>query len=237
MRYTQNFFGAVVNMVSFLLILIPSSRAGVWREDFRDEKAAEAWMPQKPPWVRSQRWQVKNGVYVAQVIGTDQSYSVTGEKAWDDYSIEVKVRYTEKGPPPPLHFGVGVRYQDFDFGHHYAFGFILPPIGRNAVPGIIAWGGGIGRFIVEPFPIEPDRWYTLKMEVKGTHFECWVDGELVGQFDHSVIMSGKAALWGGPGDFEFDDVTISGPKIPNRALAVQPQRKLATRWGEIKFSR
>ena len=72
------------------------------------------------------------------------------------------------------------------------------------------------------------------MAVKGEHFQCFVDEKLVGQFRDKGVKSGKAMLWGGPGDFEFDDVIISGPKIPNRGLAIQPQEKLATKWGLLK---
>ena len=227
-----NFYFWVMINLGLVFVLVPLCSAGKWQDDFRDNNA-KAWTPQKPPWVRSQSWTVKNGVYVAEVIGDDQSYSVTGEPTWDDYYIEAKVRYPKKGETP-FHIGVGVRYQGPDNG--YDFGFILFPIGGPTRA--LAWGGGVGnfvgRFFEEPFPIKPDTWYLLKMEVKGNHFECFVDGKQVGQFDNKAVKSGKATLWGGPGDFEFDDVTISGAKIPNRVLAVQPHEKLATTWGGIK---
>lgn len=225
-------FWAMTNL-GLMFVLVSLCSAGTWQDDFRD-KNAKAWTPQKPPWVQSHGWTVKKGVYVVQVTGDDQSYSVTGETAWDDYSIEAMARYPRKGETP-LHFGVGVRYQNFDAFHYYSFGFLHWPIGSPVR--LFAFGGGVRRFFeagTVGFEIEPDTWYTLKMEVKGKRFKCFLNGKWVGGFAHDVVKSGKAVLWGGPGDFEFDNVIISGRKIPNRVLAVQPQEKLATTWGRKK---
>ena len=82
-----------------------------------------------------------------------------------------------------------------------------------------------------PFDVEPGEWYRLKVVAQGSVFRILVNEEQILGLRDVRYPEGAIYLSSGFGNItRFDDfeVTYDAP------AAVQPQRKLATMWSEIK---
>ena len=91
-----------------------------------------------------------------------------------------------------------------------------------------------------PFTLSKDTWYELKIIAKGDHFELYIDGEPVGEFEDNSIPSGKVGLSVRNTHVHFDDVVITGPEIPDGgpgSISVRQKHELVTTWGTLKQKR
>jgi len=79
------------------------------------------------------------------------------------------------------------------------------------------------------------EWHVLKAELsaKNKTLKAWVDGKEALDIKLEKNINGKLGLWAADiGATSFDDVSITGPRIP--ASDVQPDCKLSTTWGGVK---
>jgi len=84
-----------------------------------------------------------------------------------------------------------------------------------------------------PFAFEMDKWYRLKVIARDNRFQVFVDQEKMLDFLDNTYTEGRVYLSSGLGNrVHFDDFEVRW----GGALAVQPQRKLTTTWGQIKRS-
>lgn len=82
-----------------------------------------------------------------------------------------------------------------------------------------------------PFAFEMDKWYRLKVIARDNRFQVFVDKKKMLDFLDNTYTEGRVYLSSGLGNrVHFDDFEVRW----GAALAVQPQRKLATTWGQIK---
>ena len=90
--------------------------------------------------------------------------------------------------------------------------------------------------IATPLPVEPEvgETYRLKIVAEGQNYQCFVDDELL--FDDSDDAkfrdSGRIGFITYEANVHFDNLIIDGEEIP--AFAVEPNGRLATRWGQLK---
>ena len=93
----------------------------------------------------------------------------------------------------------------------------------------------IGNKLLEfsPFAFETEKWYRLKVIAKGNRFQVFVDKRKMLDFLDDTYTEGRIYLSSGFGNrVHFDDFEVRW----GGALAVQPQRKLTTIWGQLKRS-
>ncbi len=79
-----------------------------------------------------------------------------------------------------------------------------------------AYQRGLRAVWVPGVPSETDRWYKVRVEVKGPTIRVWVDGRRALSVTDESFKSGVIGLQGYGWDF-FRNITISGKKVPLKA--------------------
>ena len=89
-----------------------------------------------------------------------------------------------------------------------------------------------------------DVWYKLKVIVEGSHFQFYIDDQLIDEIDDDTIPEGVTELVIRNATVHYDWFILSGPEIPDVdytsgplegvVTVVEPTGKLATMWGEVK---
>ncbi|MBS1211321.1 MAG: hypothetical protein H6R19_3719, partial [Proteobacteria bacterium] len=74
-----------------------------------------------------------------------------------------------------------------------------------------------------PRTIVNDKWYKLRMEMKGENLTFYIDDDLVGSFvDSSIKAPGKIGLWLDNRSFMVDDIVVGDANVKPVLLAVAP---------------
>ena len=154
-------------------------------------------------WKRiSGTWEVRDGM-VRQTSDEADSSIVIGDPGWSDYTLELKARKLS-GPE----------------GFMIAFG--LPNertkarwnLGGSANSGHGLEFDGLPNERV-PGAIETDRWYDIRIELKGSTVKCLLDGKLI----HDVVRKQIAALYAVAGtDTKSGDIIVKVVNASNRPL-------------------
>jgi alpha-L-arabinofuranosidase len=111
-------------------------------------------------------WETENGVLRQNATG-DNIRAVTGDEQWTDYTYSLKARKLGGDEGFLILFGnkPGDRVTWWNVGGW-----------ANTDEGLEI-GGGSGRRT--PCKIETNRWYDLRVELKGTNVKCYLDNKLV----------------------------------------------------------
>ena len=184
-----------------------------------------------------QGWQQINGTCSAEkgvyiVTGSDGVGVLPDsdwKDSWTDYTVECQARM-EQGPD---NMGILVRYQDATT--YYIFAIMN---GRQQAE---IWSRVNGTYTDEkdiPFPNEMDKWYKIKIVVKGEDFEFYIDDELIAEWSDDKLESGKVGARTYSSVSHFDNVLIIGSGIPaskgEPGAAIDSVSKIATTWGKVK---
>ena len=86
----------------------------------------------------------------------------------------------------------------------------------------------------EQFELDEGKWYKTKIVAEGQHYEMFLDGDEVCQFDVASPSKGPAFIAGRNGSYFFDNVKISGESIGDLNLSVSPTGKIATVWAGLR---
>lgn len=125
-------------------------------------------------------WTIRDGKY-HQTDTQTVSSSAVGDSNWSDYTLTLKARKLggDEG------FVIGVRNCDDGSQVQWNLGGW-----GNQQHGIQVIGGG-GDKIVDRVPgnIEADRWYDVKITLKGTRISCYLNGALVQTADVPIAKS------------------------------------------------
>ena len=116
-------------------------------------------------------WQVSNGVYRQTAEGSDLR-AIAGDASWTDYSYSVKARKISGNEGFLILFHV----KDDDHWLWFNVG------GWGNTQHAIEMGETGGKSIVGeavPGKIEANRWYDLRVDVKGDQIQCYLDGKLI----------------------------------------------------------
>ncbi len=216
MRYLN-----AVSVIFMVAILPPMALAGVWQENF-DKGLPDGWNEVKG------EWKIVKDAY-AEIAGTQYAKTMFGEEDWKDYTLEVDVTLVKD---------VGVN----------AAGVLIraDENGDNAMRYWIRtdqhkcqfsrWRENQWDHIATPLPLEPKvgETYRLKIVAEGQNYQCFVDDELLfdDADDAKFRDSGRIGFITYEANAHYDNLIIDGEEIP--AFAVDPNGKLATRWGQLK---
>ena len=208
-------------IVLFGVALSLPTDAGTQLWDFEDK--TDDWK------VANGNWEVAKGVYHVDKGGRAE-HSLVGEKDWDDYTIEAKVRLDE-------HNWAGIAFRAKSEMEYYVYYLNVP---NNIVE---LWKHTKGDWttranIVKTPPvkgakIENGKWIDMKVVVEGTEFSVYLNGELQDESKDDTYKTGQVGVWAWETEASFDDFTVMGDNIKH-TLAVDPHRKLATTWGRLK---
>jgi alpha-N-arabinofuranosidase len=129
------------------------------------------------------KWKV-DGDTVRSDSTTAETWGLLGETKWTDYTVKLKARKLAGNE------GFLVIYHAADSDD-----LMWWNVGgwRNSKTQIEDRHGGGSRAIGQPssFVVEPNKWYDLRVEVKGRHARCFIDDKLVNEADEPLTLPGQ----------------------------------------------
>lgn len=220
-------FATLLVLLYSSVILLTASTAYALLYDFENKAQENDWN------ITDGQGEIKDGVFVLESNAEGQA--IMGDTNWTDYTIICKVRFF---PECAGDTDAGIMYRVKDAVNHYIYDF-------NLQQGFI-WAGRInGNYIQQgegmsaPMQLESDKWYELKVEVKGDETTAYVDGKQALAFSHKKLQPAEKFDKGAVGiriwnsHAMFDDFDVNGTGI--KPSAVSASRKLATLWGQVKI--
>ncbi len=179
--------------------------------------------------VANGNWTVEDGVYKVS-RGAEAEHSLVGEKNWDNYTIEAKIRIDE-------HHWAGLAFRAKSEMEYYVYYMNVPDnkielwkhtagawTNRQNLAQIPAVGG---------VQIKNGEWIEMMVEVDGDDFTLHLNGEKQSDNSDASYDAGQVGVWAWNTAASFDDFTVEGDNIEH-TLAVDPNRKLTTTWGRLK---
>jgi alpha-L-arabinofuranosidase len=122
------------------------------------------------PWTPAEGWQTSNGAYV-QTNANAISTVYAGDRSWTDYTLTLKARKTGGAD--------GLAITVLDNGNAQYARWFLGGWG-NAQHGIVTHYAEQDQLIERvPGSLETGRWYDIKIVVKQSKIECYLDGKLI----------------------------------------------------------
>jgi hypothetical protein len=153
-------------------------------------------------------WKAQNGrlspVTDAQDLPSQYgSALLTGDANWRDYSVSAAAYVN-------LNDEIGVVARASERGYYV---FKLLPAGRKPAMLLARYEIVNHQFVplatAETGGFETQRWYTLRLEVKGDRLTAYVDGTPVLEAQDSGYTQGRAGVYGYPeGGLEFDNFAV-----------------------------
>jgi len=178
--YYFNTTDTTSNAVSTSLQSGPTVRNILFQDDFNDGNA-NGWS------TTSGTWSVLSSEYSG-TANSGLSYSVAGETAWTNYTLQAKVKVTNNSGGNK-DAGLVFRYTDTD-------NFYVLYLKNNDKTGrkmeIVKSVGGVKTSLAFANPsIVPDTFYTYKIIVNGSSIQAYQDGVLQVSATDSSFSNGK----------------------------------------------
>lgn len=229
----------------FALTISFNALAGTWRDDFSDGNY-EGWTVQN---IRGgiSEWKVESGELIAKRSNDWSSFVILDESiGWEDYEFEFDAMFMESLNPNFTFIVINVRVSENSIN----FNSIGPALAYN-------WQGQRGRIVYargvkgaqdvnlvdiveQNYPVEMNKYYRLKLSAIGDQYRLYIDNVLQREYNFAGYKSGGVAIGAGGCIAYFDNVSISGPNIPNGGSgfnSVFPKHKLTTTWSQIRRER
>ncbi len=219
---------SVVASCCLLVSIVSLAFAGEQTWSFDAE--ADEWTP------ANGAWSVEDGTYKL-VKGGRAEHSLVGDAAWNDYTIEAKVRIDEGNWA-----GIVARAQSEM--EYYVYYLNVPDnkteFWRHKTG---AWNARdkIGELPGANVTITNGEWFDMKITVvdreDNPSMTLWINGEMQGELTDETgegYPAGQAGVWAWETAASFDDFKVSGEAIPGGLTPVEAQDKLATTWGHLK---
>ncbi|NOU72738.1 family 43 glycosylhydrolase [Paenibacillus sp. LMG 31458] len=131
-----------------------------------------------------------------------EAFAIANNLSAADYAIEARVKLTDGGAYP----GIVARYTDAS--NYYMFRVNKTSEARVELSKNVA-GTSTMLAAAVPFASVSNKWYTLKMVLKGTSIRCFIDDVLVFDVTDSKWTTGKVGFRTKWGLAQFDDVKIT----------------------------
>jgi len=190
--------------------------------DFNNKKELDEWE------VLSGEWEVKDGVLKG---GTDSGEGIilTGDATWGDYTVEMKIKSVGQGQF--IAYGFALRLNAPN--QLYTFSMDNGEGKEKAIGWVNA--GGWKSLGQKEMKVKKDTWYIQRATFDGKHFQGWVDGEKVLEYDEGTYNQGQVGVRVYSDKVEVDYFKVDGHGIPQSPDSlVQLHGKLSTTWGKIK---
>ncbi len=244
------------NIIVLLFLLSFSVSAGTFIETFDDGNLGR-WQELVELDKEPGSWEIVNDELEAVNRDAFLRLLTTGDNTWTDYTIEFDVKPLNKHGIGTIVIAARVKgtwvvsCQIRDWVE-LVDGKALPKEGVSCVAGNLHDVITI-RLHAEPHPLlRLKKWTHLKLSIEEDMIAFWINRKQI--MEPTKIPNLKGAqhpefnfdgfsdfLTGGAGfglanyTARFDNITVTGDSIPNSGgLAVKPQAKLATTWGQLK---
>ncbi|GAB4061353.1 hypothetical protein GCM10028811_23470 [Uliginosibacterium sediminicola] len=151
----------------------------------------------------------------------DTAFAAVAAKHTADYYVEAKIRPLSNSSNNKFVCLLG-RYQDVN---NWYGGCLNVQNGSNSK--VEFHKANAGKWFrarqFNPRTIVNDKWYTLRMEMKGDNLTFYIDDDFVGSFvDASIKAPGKIGLWLDNRSFVIDDIQVGDANIKPVLLSITP---------------
>ncbi len=159
------------------------------------------------------QWQAQDGVLRQSGDGTDYR-ATAGDAGWGDYTYSLKARKLagKEG------FLIIFHYADNDH-------FLWWNVGGwvNSRTAIQRFDGGPGAEISRsaPVTVETGRWYDIKIELKGDHIRCYLDGKLVNEATDAPPPPSGPIFAAASRDLKTGDIILKAVNVSDTAYPLQ----------------
>jgi hypothetical protein len=157
-------------------------------------------------------WEIQDGVLIQAGTGaahdpnTNETMALTGDPAWTDYTISVKVYDQENAS-----FGLVARRQGNSFYRYRIIASSLSGTPKQVLEKVVD-GVATPLFTLESPGYEQRQWHTVALSVAGASIRVTLDGAVVAEATDATLTSGQAGLYTRAlGGIRFDDLTVTAP--------------------------
>lgn len=150
-------------------------------------------------------WQVDGGDLLQTAVVKQGAALIFGKKDWRDYDLTVR-GLTEKGThgfKVMFHVEDARNYGEFAVGNYFNTGNDRAYV----VDG--NWGREDGNF--KPGVLDLSKWHDVRLEVRGHHVRCFLDGVLQFDGDESRFDHGRIGLATWEAAVRFRDLHVTAP--------------------------
>ena len=216
--------------------------AGTWIDDFSD-RTLEDWG--RPGQFKDDRCRVGVNKGRFNFRGKSEMANLTlgNSKIGEihDFTLEMKFMFRRVEVPEKSSWGISYGPED---GGRLRFGFEYS-LGVHAIPNtafisvVPPPNGPVFKALADArFEYEEEKWYTLKIEVRGNRYLFWIENFGLEKVDDSLPTGWIELQFVGRCDIWLDDLTVAGPTVPDGGpgslRAVLASDKLTTTWGKLK---
>jgi hypothetical protein len=163
-------------------------------------------------------WAPAAGYTRANLANTQVAQATFGSVSWKDYTVEAKARLAGDMPSERAAFNPGLLVRGHgSSAHNNAYRFRVT--GNNDARVYKVVNGSAGSIVKQatlPFLVQPQTWYTLKVEAIGNTFKFYVNGQFVLDYTDEAMGdygSGKPGLIAGNVNTDFADIKVT-PLLP-----------------------
>ena len=230
------FLSKVLTVLILTVCFCYPSSAGTWFDDF-ERRSLKVWNIYNLDRT-VEEWVIKDGEAVGEIfLSGFMSLLMTGNTDWHGYSVKCRAKFVKTSENASAELGLSL----YDGGEENSRYLCLINLPMQWV--LIAkelkgeWHTSIYHFVAQE-----DTWYKLQASVKEGSIEFTIDDDkkFIVEDDGEQLESGQIGLIVANARAHFDDVTITGPKIPSSGpgqFGVGLQGKLSSVWGRVKLGR
>ncbi len=236
MRNMTLFAICVILVISFS---VSFGIAGTFIDDFTDPAKTEA------TWeVIHRDWILKNDTYSAPGAAGLTQDPITLLPIEVEDGMVIEAQCGDKGDGNWSNFAVIYGYEDDDLVWSAGAGvgndqwriFQFTPIASKGG----AWGVDAVPGIPVKKPLDPNEWYNIRIEIKGTEITLFGSSTPEGKdlketnvFKMKKPPKGRIGLGAAGASPTFNWIKVTGKNV-NDLFLVEPKDKLATAWGKLK---
>jgi hypothetical protein len=139
------------------------------------------------------------------INGGNEARALAGQVGWGEYSVQAKVKVNAMDAGRRIY--LAGRFTDSSnwYGAAIYNGTPYEVEVRKKVAGTSTTIAHV------PYAIELGKWYTLKLEVKGSTLRLFVNGVIQIEITDPQFASGQIALLVDRSDVSWDEVTVTNP--------------------------
>lgn len=240
-----------VSIMAILFLLTCCVWAGRFVETFDDDLAD--WQELNAHNAVPGAWEIIDAELEMTNPGGGARFFTTGDKTWENYSIEVSVKPLEKRGPGNI--GILARVKE----NRAVWCLVSDLFLNDPESKVMCISYDFNEKVHEALYIKRhrllrlNRWSKLKLSVGGDHFTFSIDGKKITETGDPFILlhrgeelmiktkdisshpTGSTGFGLANYTARFDNITITGAGIPDKGgLSVMPRAKLATTWGSLK---
>jgi len=190
-----------LGIIGFIMLLMGNSIQAevkdiLFKDDFSQYSEGSSG---SPTWeILSGDWTIEEGELSVE-LSNNNSIIVAGNPEWKDYILEARVKMIDKQVSGGVLFRFTDDYNFYYFGRSDAAAWVFYKVVNQ-----------VGSGTYHRVAAEANRWYNLKVWIKGEKIRCYLDNVLIFDFEDSSLIGGKVGFstLGFDAHVQFDEVVV-----------------------------